>query len=113
MMEKYLPLGTVVLLKGASKRLMITGFCSMDSNNTNVMYDYVGCLYPEGVIKSDQNALFNHEQIEKVFHMGLSDEEEKQFKSKLVQLVSSSNAISAGIPNQGFTVSQPNQNNNV
>ena len=27
--EKFLPLGTVVMLKGASKRLMITGFCTM------------------------------------------------------------------------------------
>ena len=27
---RFLPLGTVVLLKGAKKRLMITGFCSFD-----------------------------------------------------------------------------------
>lgn len=116
MTGKYLPLGTVVLLKGASKRLMITGFCTMDVNNQNVMYDYSGCLYPEGVIKSDQTALFNHDQIEKVFHMGLQDEEEAQFKAKLNQLVAGANVTQATtpvMPNLGFTVSQSEQNPNV
>ena len=28
--EKFLPIGTVVLLKSEKKRLMITGFCSFD-----------------------------------------------------------------------------------
>ena len=65
--EKYLPLGSVVMLKGASKRLMVTGFCTMAAEDeSGVMYDYSGCMYPEGVISSDQTALFNHDQIEKV-----------------------------------------------
>ena len=33
MKEKYLPLGTVVLLKEATKRLIITGYCSMLPDN--------------------------------------------------------------------------------
>lgn len=81
---KFLPIGTVVLLKGAKKRLMITGFCSFDEGKKDKAYDYTGCLYPEGIISSKQMALFNHSQIEKVYHLGLRDEEEKQFKQKLV-----------------------------
>lgn len=81
---KFLPIGTVVLLKGAKKRLMITGFCSFDEGKKDKAYDYTGCLYPEGIITSKQMALFNHSQIEKVYHLGLRDEEEKQFKQKLV-----------------------------
>lgn len=81
---KFLPIGTVVLLKGAKKRLMITGFCSFDEAKKDKAYDYTGCLYPEGIISSKQMALFNHSQIEKVYHLGLRDEEEKQFKQKLV-----------------------------
>lgn len=81
---KFLPIGTVVLLKGAKKRLMITGFCSFDEGKKDKAYDYTGCLYPEGIITSRQMALFNHSQIEKVYHLGLRDEEEKQFKQKLV-----------------------------
>ena len=81
---RFLPLGTVVLLKGAKKRLMITGFCSFDEEKKDKMYDYTGCLYPEGIITSKQMALFDHSQIEKIFYLGLRDNEEIEFKKKLV-----------------------------
>ncbi len=84
MPEKFLPIGTVVMLKGGSKRLMITGFCMLDKGNTTKVYDYCGCLYPEGTISSDQTALFDHSQIEKIYHMGLQDDaDEKKFKEQL------------------------------
>ena len=76
MQEKYLPIGTVVLLKGGSKRVMITGFCSVDGSKSDVIYDYNGCLYPEGYLSSDQTCLFNHDQIDKIYYMGFIDEEE-------------------------------------
>ena len=85
--DKYLPVGTVVLLKNATKRAMITGFCTMDANDKTKVYDYSGCLYPEGVINSNQTLLFDHDQIDKIFYIGLIDEEEKQFKTKLTELV--------------------------
>lgn len=81
---RFLPIGTVVILKGAKKRLMITGFCSYDEAKKDKAYDYTGCLYPEGIISSKQMALFNHSQIEKIFYLGYSDNEEKEFKQKLV-----------------------------
>ena len=81
--EKYLPVGTVVMLKGGKKRTMITGFCSVADEDKSKVYDYTGCLYPEGVISSNQTLLFNHEQIDKIYHLGLVDEEEKQFKQRL------------------------------
>lgn len=89
MQEKYLPIGTVVLLKGGSKRVMITGFCSVDSNKSDVIYDYNGCVYPEGYLSSDQTCLFNHDQIDKIYYMGFVDDEEKEFKAKLNELVRS------------------------
>lgn len=82
-LKKFLPIGTVVLLKGGSKRLMVTGFCSIPNEDKTKMFDYTGCLYPEGVINSKEIALFNHDQIEKVYFLGYKDEEEKQFKEKL------------------------------
>lgn len=85
--EKYLPIGTVVMLKGGKKRAMIIGFCSISGEDKTKTYDYSGCLYPEGVLSSNQTLLFNHEQIEKVFYLGLIDEEEKQFKKKLNELI--------------------------
>lgn len=81
---KYLPLGTIVLLKGAKKRLMVTGFC-IYSDEQKRYFDYTGCIYPEGFISSTQNLVFDHNQIEKIIVMGYSDEEEKQFKKDLYQ----------------------------
>ena len=81
--EKYLPLGSIVLLNGGKHRVMVTGFCCMASEDTSKVYDYVGCLYPEGFISVDKNILFDHDQIYKVYYMGLSDNEEKEFKKNL------------------------------
>ena len=63
--QKYLPIGSVVLLKDATKKVMITGFCVLPQEGNNV-FDYCGCIYPEGMISSEQNCLFNHNQIEKI-----------------------------------------------
>ena len=81
--EKFLPIGTIVMLKGGKKRLMITGFCIIPESEKGKMYDYCGCLYPEGIISTDQIAVFNHDQIERVYNNAYIDEEEKTFKQKL------------------------------
>lgn len=85
-LEKYLPIGTVLMLKNGEKRVMITGFCCMGDNEKKV-YDYSGCLYPEGYISANKFLLFNHDQIDKIYHLGYVDEEEKNFKKKLNELL--------------------------
>lgn len=87
MKEKFLPLGTIVLLKNGSKRIMINGFCAVDPNKPEKMFDYSGVLFPEGALSSDQALLFDHEQIERIDHIGLEDDEEKKFKIKLNMLL--------------------------
>ena len=89
MREKFLPIGTVVLLKGGRKRAMITGFCSVAQENPEKIYDYSGCVYPEGYLSSNQVCLFDHNQIEKIFFLGFEDDEEKVFKDKLNKIVNS------------------------
>ena len=89
MREKFLPIGTVVLLKGGRKRAMITGFCSVAQENPEKIYDYSGCVYPEGYLSSNQVCLFDHNQIDKVFFLGFEDDEEKVFKDKLNKIVAS------------------------
>ncbi len=88
--EKYLPVGTVVLLQNGTKRVMINGFCTMDASNPNRIFDYSGVLFPEGSLSSDQTLLFDHNQIVRVDHMGLVDDEEKTFKVKLKEIVEAS-----------------------
>ncbi|MCI8394221.1 MAG: DUF4176 domain-containing protein [Bacilli bacterium] len=85
MKDKFLPIGTVVLLKGGSKRIMITGYCSVEEKNPNKIYDYNGCIFPEGYLKSDQICLFNHDQIIRVDHVGLTDEEQTNFLQWLLE----------------------------
>ena len=89
MNEKYLPIGSVVLLKNATKRLMVTGFLVSSKEFPEKVFDYSGCLYPEGIITSEQTALFDHEQIEKIYATGFSDLEEKSFKAKLINKLNS------------------------
>lgn len=87
MKEVRLPIGTVCLLKNGKKRIMITGFCPVDNGNKSIMYDYSGCMYPEGFISNKEVALFNHNQIDKIFYVGLIDEEEVYFKNKLSEML--------------------------
>ena len=88
---KYLPIGSVVLLENATKRLMITGFAIKPNEEKNIVYDYSGCLYPEGILTSDSIAVFNHDQIKQIFALGFSDAEEKEFKEKLNEVITKSN----------------------
>ncbi len=81
-MDKYLPIGSVILLKDADKRLMIYGRNQKDTG-TNKICDYVGCLYPEGNIDLQHTYIFNHDQIERVFFIGFQDEEELELNKYL------------------------------
>ena len=85
MNDKYLPIGSIVLLNNGTKKLMITGFCVAANNDQSKIFDYSGCLYPEGMLSSNEVALFNHDQIKQIYAIGFSDEEEKNFKIKLKQ----------------------------
>ena len=92
MKKEYLPIGSVVLLKNAKKKLMITGFY-VKPNNSAVYYDYLGCLFPEGIMSENENYLFNNEQIEKVCHEGLNDKEEKAFKKRLYEILKDNTGV--------------------
>lgn len=87
MNSKFLPIGSVVLLKKATKRLMITGFCMTAKDDNNKMYDYSACLYPEGMINSEGTALFNHDQIEKIYFIGYQDNENDLFMERLKKTI--------------------------
>ena len=91
--EELLPIGSVVLLKGAIKKLMIVGYAQQVKNNdekskdTSKIWDYAASLYPEGYISSDQIFLFDHSQIEQVFYKGYIDDEQKEFIKKVNELM--------------------------
>ena len=79
MFSGLLPVGTVVLLKNSTKRVMIIGVCQKSADSPDALWDYSGCLFPEGYMGADKVFLFNNDQIDKVFFMGLQDEEQMKF----------------------------------
>ena len=87
MNDSLLPIGSVVLLKDAERRLMICGRVQTDVA-TGKTYDYSGCLYPEGIIDSSSLYMFNNGNIQTVFFVGFQDPEEFQFKRFLIEELS-------------------------
>jgi hypothetical protein len=81
-MKKYLPIGSVVLLTDGEKTLMVYGRKQIHGE-TNELYDYVGCLYPEGNISPEYTYLFNHEDINEVVFTGYECDDETEFISIL------------------------------
>lgn len=87
MYERTLPIGTVVLLKNATKRVMIIGYCKYKMGDSETIYDYAGCAYPEGFMGPETTALFNHEQIDKIFALGFQNEQRFLFEEKLIKAI--------------------------
>ena len=84
MIDKYLPVGSVVLLKGGKKRVIIIGRDRRDEAGEK-SWDYLACLYPEGFLGEDYAYLFDHEQIERIFFIGFQDGEELAFQQLLTE----------------------------
>lgn len=93
MKERFLPIGTVVVLKGGTRELMIISYCivpdgeAYDKNGKvdlkGKMFDYGACFYPEGMMTSDQVFAFNHDQIEKICFMGYETDNQKEISKVL------------------------------
>lgn len=84
-MKKLLPIGSVVQLYGGTKKIMIMGYCSKSSDNDK-MFDYNGCIFPEGVME-EIYCLFNSDQIETVYFKGLENEQSEEYMKKIDMMV--------------------------
>lgn len=89
--EKFLPVGSVVKLKGATKRVMIIGFVGVSTNNDgkNEIHDYTGCIYPIGLVSSNESIFFNHEDIDEIYALGYINEMHKELSDDLKKITSS------------------------
>ncbi len=81
-MEMFLPVGSVVSLKDGSKRLAVVGRCLRQPGSDEI-HDYAAVLFPEGMIDSSKVWLFDEEDIERVWFVGMQDEEEFRFRNFL------------------------------
>ena len=82
MISGLLPIGSVVLLKESTKRVMIVGVIQKGVENPDKLWDYVGVLFPEGYISSDKLFLFDNSQIDTIYQIGYLDVESINFKLK-------------------------------
>lgn len=72
---KLLPLGSVVILKGNTKKMMlIARMIAAPVDGKIYRFDYGACLYPEGMM-GDSLIYFNHEDIFKLVHEGYADDD--------------------------------------
>ena len=85
--KEYLPIGSVVLLKDAQKKVMITGYTPIDMETKNKIYEYLGGVFPEGIIKSDENILFDTKDIDKIFFKGFVNEEQENFITEVKEIL--------------------------
>ena len=79
--QKYMPIGSVVKLKGVNESYMIIGFKSVDSLGENK--DYMACVYPIGLGENNPYYCFNHDDIERIYHIGYFDMKGKKLQSDL------------------------------
>lgn len=87
MNNKYLPIGSVVLLEGGSKKIMINGYCVVAQEKPNKIFDYRGCPFPEGILDDKGVALFDASQIKEVCFQGLKNDDSIDFLDRLEMIV--------------------------
>lgn len=82
--QEMLPLGSIVTLHEGTKKVMICGRIQEDVK-TGVLYDYCSCYYPEGILSPTELFMFQHEDIDKIYYVGLQDSDEFEFRSFIEQ----------------------------
>ena len=87
--DDFLPIGSVVLLKNAQKKIVVIGIMQTKQMKSGevVAFDYMGVPYPEGYIGPQSAMLFSHESIQEVFHRGYSDEERTNMINMIKSMV--------------------------
>lgn len=83
MYKDLLPIGSVVLLKGGNKRIMICGRIQAKEGDGTI-YDYSACFYPEGIVDPESMFFFNRDAIDTIFFIGFQDTEELEFRSNVL-----------------------------
>lgn len=86
-MNKYWPIGSVVMLIGGTRRVMILGYGRYLANDPDHVYDYVGCAYPDGYVGAENAVLFNNDQIASIVYLGLQNVEATQFGEHVAEVI--------------------------
>ena len=77
-LKNSLPIGSVVMVKGIKRKVLIFGYKQKRRGQNENVFDYIGVVYPEGHIDNRLHIGFNQENIEKVIFRGYEDEQRDQ-----------------------------------
>lgn len=91
----WLPIGSVVTLKGARHELMIYGrrqkalhpTSDDGAGDSQEEWNYIACPWPEGNIGPDTTVLFDADRIETVWFIDYQNPDEFRFRRRLGPLV--------------------------
>ena len=83
-MKKLIPIGSVVTLQGAEKKLMIIG-ALVEKQDEGKIYDYIAIPYPEGFIDAKTMFLFMHEDVAGIDFIGYVNAEYRAFRTSLME----------------------------
>lgn len=83
MYKNLLPIGSVVLLNGGDKKIMICGRIQAKEGEDKI-YDYSACYYPEGIVDPSSMFFFDRDAIEIVYFIGFQDKEELDFRASVL-----------------------------
>ncbi|NWK68808.1 DUF4176 domain-containing protein [Bacillus paramycoides] len=87
MNSQLFPIGSIVILKEGTKKLMIFGRKQQVDTDEVRKFDYMGCPYPEGYLNPDFTYLFNHDDIQEVISTGYEDQEERTFQENVLSKI--------------------------
>ena len=110
--NEYLPIGSVVLLKGAIRKAMIIGIIQSTKGEDGVIneYDYIAVMFPEGFLNTETMFMFNHDQINDVIYRGYENPERDSFLQKLEKNVALAQEIIS--KKKALKIKENNENTN-
>ncbi|MGR3741775.1 DUF4176 domain-containing protein [Companilactobacillus sp. DQM5] len=81
---EFLPLGSIVVLKGVVKKIMIIQRAVQvkQEDSSTKYFDYGAALYPEGLV-DDKIVYFNHDEIAKTIYPGYQDGDDKLMQEQI------------------------------
>lgn len=82
--KALLPIGSVVMLKGAEEKVMIMGRAQICNEQ---FWDYACCLYPLGHLDPNKMVVCNRKDIDCVFYVGYQDDSEEALRESLEKYI--------------------------
>ena len=82
MRQNFLPIGSIVQLKGAEYRVMVCGRIVRKADDEKI-YDYAACQYPQGLTEAAL-IFFDRSEIEETYFIGFQDPEELYFRREVL-----------------------------